>query len=64
MDAPVLESIVRREPWGFRPVDAGVVADQQAIADLFFSLKLIPKPVRVADAVVTAPSGTAFSNPR
>lgn len=64
MDAPILESIIRREPWGFRPVDAAVVADQQAIADLFFSLKLIPKPVRVADAVVTAPSGTASSNSR
>jgi sulfonate transport system substrate-binding protein len=64
MDPLVLESIIRREPWGFRPVDAVVVADQQAIADLFFSLKLIPKPVRVADAVITAPAGTAFSNPR
>lgn len=64
MDAPVLETIIQREPWGFRPVDAGVVADQQAIADLFYSLKLIPKPVRVADAVVAAPSGTASSNPR
>ena len=64
MEAPVLESIIRREPWGFRPVDAGVVADQQAIADLFFSLKLIPKPVRVADAVIAVPAGTAFSNAR
>ena len=64
MDPPVLESIIRREPWGFRPVDSGVVADQQAIADLFFSLKLIPKPIRVADAVMAAPVGTFFSNVR
>jgi sulfonate transport system substrate-binding protein len=64
MDAQVLESILRREPWGFRPVDAAVVADQQAIADLFFSLKLIPKPVRVADAVLSTPAGTVFSNAR
>lgn len=64
MDAPVLESIIRRQPWGFRPVDGGVIADQQTIADLFFSLKLIPKAVRVADAVLAAPAGTAVSNAR
>jgi sulfonate transport system substrate-binding protein len=64
MDPPVLESIIRREPWGFRPVDAVVVADQQAIADLFFSLKLIPKPVRVADAVLAVPAGTVPPNAR
>jgi sulfonate transport system substrate-binding protein len=57
MDAQILEPIIRREPWGFRPVDAGVIADQQAIADLFFSLKLIPRPIRVSDAVAAAPAG-------
>jgi sulfonate transport system substrate-binding protein len=57
MDAQILEPIIRREPWGFRPVDAGVIADQQAIADLFFSLKLIPRPIRVSDAVAAPPAG-------
>jgi sulfonate transport system substrate-binding protein len=58
MDAQILEPIIRREPWGFRPVDAEVIADQQAIADLFFSLKLIPRPIKVSDAVAAAPAGT------
>jgi sulfonate transport system substrate-binding protein len=62
MDPQTLESIVRREPWGFRAVDAAVIADQQAIADLFFSLKLIPRSIRVSDAVVAAPAVTVFSN--
>jgi sulfonate transport system substrate-binding protein len=64
MDAQILEPIIRREPWGFRPVDAAVIADQQAIADLFFSLKLIPKTIKVSDAVVEAPGRTNLSNAR
>jgi sulfonate transport system substrate-binding protein len=59
MDSQILQPIIQREPWGFRPLDATVIADQQAIADLFFSLKLIPKPIRVADAVAGAPNGAA-----
>lgn len=64
MDPQILEPIIRREPWGFRPVDAEVVADQQAIADLFFSLKLIPKAIRVSDAVPATPAGTGISATR
>jgi sulfonate transport system substrate-binding protein len=59
MDPQILETIIRKEPWGFRPVDAAVIADQQAIADLFYSLKLLPKPVKVSDAVAAAPAGAA-----
>jgi sulfonate transport system substrate-binding protein len=64
MDPQILEPIIRREPWGFRPVDAAVIADQQAIADLFFSLKLIPKTIKVSDAVVETPGRTDLSNAR
>jgi sulfonate transport system substrate-binding protein len=64
MDPQVLEPIIRREPWGFRPVDAAVIADQQAIADLFLSLKLIPRPVKVSDAVVETHGRTDLSNAR
>ncbi len=49
--AEILEPVIRGEPWGFQKVDAKVVADQQAIADLFFSLKLIPKSIDVSRAV-------------
>jgi sulfonate transport system substrate-binding protein len=59
MDSQILQPIIQREPWGFKPLDATVIADQQAIADLFFSLKLIPKPIKVADAVAGAPNGAA-----
>jgi sulfonate transport system substrate-binding protein len=64
MDPQILEPIIRRQPWGFRPIDAAVVADQQAIADLFFSLKLIPKPIKVSDAVLETSGRTDLSNAR
>ena len=61
MEPEVLEAIIRRQPWGFKPVDASVIADQQAMADLFFSLKLIPKPISVAEAAL-APSDDSSSH--
>jgi sulfonate transport system substrate-binding protein len=64
MEPQILEPIIRREPWGFRPIDAAVIADQQAVADLFFSLKLIPRPIKVSDAVLQTASRTDLSNAR
>ena len=37
-------------------VTAEVLAEQQRIADAFVTLKLIPKPIKVADAAWTAPA--------
>jgi sulfonate transport system substrate-binding protein len=59
MSEEVLNTVVRRQSWGFQPISDQVASDQQAIADTFFSLKLIPKPVHVADAVVHLPQVTA-----
>jgi ABC-type nitrate/sulfonate/bicarbonate transport systems, periplasmic components len=50
LPADVLELAVSRFSYGARPVSAEVLAEQQRIADAFHSLKLIPKPVKVADA--------------
>jgi sulfonate transport system substrate-binding protein len=52
-DAKTLEIITRRQPWGFKLIDASVLADQQKIADLFFDLHLIPHAIDVNEAVVT-----------
>ena len=56
MSEPVVAKVIRNQPWGFQSIDDQVVADQQAIADTFFSLKLIPKTIRVADAIVRIPN--------
>ncbi len=49
----VVEISITRYQFGVAPLTAQVVAEQQKIADTFHALKLIPKPLRVADAVPT-----------
>ncbi len=56
LDVDVVEATLRRGQYGVVPVTTAVAAEQQKIADAFFELKLIPKALRVADAL---PSVTA-----
>ena len=49
--APMLEVAMRRQAYGVRPLDAAVAAEQQRIADTFHGLGLIPRAIRVSDAV-------------
>jgi sulfonate transport system substrate-binding protein len=48
---PVLKLALSREAWDVRPITPEVIAEQQKIADTFRSLGLIPKPIKVQDAV-------------
>lgn len=50
----VVELALRRYEFNVKPITPAVAADQQRIADTFFALKLIPKPIKVSEAVVTA----------
>jgi sulfonate transport system substrate-binding protein len=49
LPASVLEEIARRQVRGVFPITAAIIADQQRIADTFFSLKLIPAHLTVAE---------------
>jgi sulfonate transport system substrate-binding protein len=49
--APVLEVALKRQSYGIKPIDKGVITDQQKLADLFHQLGLLPKPVKISDAV-------------
>ena len=49
--APVLEIALKRQTYGVAPLDEHTIAQQQAIADTFYALGLLPKPVIVSDAV-------------
>jgi sulfonate transport system substrate-binding protein len=49
--APVLKVALERQSYGVKPLDERVVTEQQAIADTFFGLGLLPKEIRIADAV-------------
>ena len=55
MSEQVLSKVIQAQPWGFQPITDQVVSDQQTIGDTFFSLKLIPKTIRVSEAVVRIP---------
>ena len=59
LDVAVVESALRRYQFGVAPVSEAIAAEQQKIADVFFDLKLIPKNVRVADAVKPLPKVAA-----
>ncbi len=50
LDADVVEVNLRRYQYGVTPLTDAVIAEQQKIADTFFKLKLIPKPIVVREA--------------
>lgn len=49
--APILETALKRTAYGARPITAKVASDQQKIADAFLQLGLIPKAIKITDAV-------------
>jgi sulfonate transport system substrate-binding protein len=50
----VVELALRRYEFNVKPITREVAGEQQKIADTFFDLKLIPKPIKVSDALVLA----------
>ncbi|KQV60116.1 ABC transporter substrate-binding protein [Pelomonas sp. Root1217] len=53
LEPEVVEKSLTRYQFGVKPLTAAVAAEQQKIADAFHALGLIPKPIRVADALPT-----------
>jgi sulfonate transport system substrate-binding protein len=51
VDAKVLRLATERRRYTAVPVDVGIVAEQQRIADTFYKLKFIPRTIQVKDAV-------------
>lgn len=49
--APILEVALKRQTFGARPIDPETVSDQQHIADTFYALGLLPKPIVVSTDV-------------
>jgi len=56
LDRATLELALSRGGYGVTPVNDAVLAEQQRIADAFYDLKLIPKPINVRDATLQATS--------
>lgn len=51
LEPEVVERALQRYQFGVKPLSAEVAAEQQKIADVFHGLGLIPKPIRIADAL-------------
>ena len=49
--APVLEIALKRQSYGIKPLDDATVAEQQKIADTFYALGFLPKPITVSSVV-------------
>ena len=54
LDIGIAELATSRFAFGIKPITPAVAAEQQKIADAFFDLKLIPKAIRVAEALSSA----------
>ena len=61
LDVAVVETSLKRYRYGATPLTPAVAAEQQKIADTFFDLKLIPRPVRIADALPAATGGATVA---
>ena len=53
LDPEIIEAGLRHYQHIYKPIDEGVLNDQQKIADTFYDLKLIPKKISVRDALVS-----------
>jgi len=51
LSTEVVELSLTRYQFGVKPLSAAVAAEQQKIADTFHALQLIPKPIRIVDAL-------------
>jgi sulfonate transport system substrate-binding protein len=54
LDLATTEVAAARFAYGIQPITPAIAAEQQKIADAFHALKLIPKPIRIADALPTS----------
>jgi sulfonate transport system substrate-binding protein len=53
--APTLEVALKRQSYGIKPIDRASLDEQQKVADAFEQLRLLPTPIKVADAVRSGP---------
>ncbi|MFT4191846.1 MAG: sulfonate ABC transporter substrate-binding protein [Comamonas sp.] len=51
LDVDVIETALRNYKHVYKPIEPAVLADQQRIADAFHELRLIPKAIKVTDAL-------------
>ena len=58
VDIEAIRRFVDRSSYRVVPIDDEIIRSQQAVADRFARINLIPKPIKVADIVWTWTPGT------
>lgn len=53
LDFEILKTSISRMGFGVTALNDQVIREQQAVADAFHQQKLIPKPIRIEDAIIT-----------
>jgi sulfonate transport system substrate-binding protein len=61
LDVAVVETSLRRYRFGVVALTPAVAVEQQKIADTFYDLKLIPRPIRIVDALPSAAAAQAVA---
>ena len=56
LPVPVIELALKRQSYGIKPINDQVIAEQQQVADTFFSLGLIPKAIKISDVAMKSGS--------
>ncbi|HSC75228.1 MAG TPA: sulfonate ABC transporter substrate-binding protein [Pseudomonadales bacterium] len=51
LDVNTVEKAIKRSGFGVAPVNSEIAAQQQKIADTFYTLKIIPKEIKIADVL-------------
>jgi sulfonate transport system substrate-binding protein len=64
LDEKLVETWVRRNPYGTTAVTGEIVRSQQGVGDAFYGAKLIPQKITVSDAVWQSPVVAAALNAR
>ncbi|MBD2101638.1 sulfonate ABC transporter substrate-binding protein [Leptolyngbya sp. FACHB-261] len=62
IDLPIAETMAKRRFNSLRPIDNQLITLQQQVADTYFDLKLLPKPLNIRDATL-APEQYASITP-
>lgn len=61
LDATAIKTATQRRQFGLKPVTEELIAEQQKVADVYYQLKLIPKPIRIQDTVLPPEQVAAYA---
>jgi sulfonate transport system substrate-binding protein len=61
IDLETMQKSTSRKNFGITPITQNLITLQQQVADKFYALKLIPKPINVKEAMLTPEQYAAFS---